>query len=251
MVFDNHSPGLLGPTIGVEPARRLGQPEHRGEQNAGEQGLQPERHQPAALAVQAEGAAHRTARDDRTHEPEGVVQRGHRPAVSRVADLDHVYGPRGRDDGHAKANKEAADHELAQAACDARRAEDYRGRHNNGGADEHAHAAAPRVRRRPHEGQGGDAADLVDGADDAGPQAVVGAVKEGAEGRVGEETVEEGAVVAVHGRAEEADQAAEVQDEGGGGAEELRRLLEEGLVEGRIAADDPDGGRGLFAVDLH
>lgn len=67
------------------------------------------------------------------------------------------------------------------------------------------------------------------------------------EPRIGEEIVDQGPIIAIHGRAEEADEAGNIELHGGEG-ESSRRLLQHGLVEGFISPNDLDLDLCMFLV---
>lgn len=166
-----------------------------------------------------------------------------------MGDLDDEHGAGGGGDGDAEAEDEAAGLELADAGRVVGGGVDDGADDDGHGADQHAALAAEGVDGRADEGQGDDGADLVHGGDDAGPDAVLAAAEEFLEVVAGQQAVQQRAVVAVHGRAAEANQAAAVQHDAGP-VERLRRLLEQRLVVRLIAANLLDGGDVRLLVNL-
>ena len=258
---------LLLAVIDIEPAGRLGEEHAEEDDEAGEEGLEPGDEPPGVVTAHLEGAARRSGGDNSAGEPQGVVhglkrkrascqcqeERAKRPtdkggqrrgaypsltsynaAESRVVNLDDVHGPAGGSNGDTEAQQEAAAHELARPVAQAL---DDGADDDDDGADEHADAASVAVDAGADKGQGDDASDLVHGGDDAGPDAVVLDAVALLEGRVLEEVVDEGTVVAVHGAAEEAD-GGEGVDENLSLGPRARGLLDHGFVEGFIAGDD-------------
>jgi hypothetical protein len=170
--------------------------------------------------------------------PEAIEDGRHHPTVCRVRDLHHIHGARGRRHVDPETQEETTAHELFGAIRLGGHPLDD-GAHDDAEApDPHAEPAAVGIGGGTDERQRHDAADLVHGGDDARPDAGILSVVVGQEGGVGQEVVDQRPIVAVHGGAEEADEARGVQLEGGP-RERLRRLLEHGLVEGLVALDDP------------
>lgn len=153
---------------------------------------------------------------------------------SRVVQLNDIHGPSRSSNGHTETEEETTTHELTRSV---RRRLNSRSNNDKGGTDQHAHAATEAVDAGADKGEGDDATDLVHGGDDAGPEAVVLDLVSLPEPGVLEQVVDEGAVVSVHGAAEEADEGEGVEEHLAVGPE-AGGLLEHGFVEGLATLDD-------------
>lgn len=168
------------------------------------------------------------------------IQGGITSAVSRVGDLNDVHRSSSHDDRDTETKDETTGLELTDAGGVVCGGIDDGTDDNGDGANEHATLAAELVNTGTNEGQGNDRADLVHGSDDSCPDTVLTTAEKFLEVIAGKQSVQQRTVVAVHGGAAEADQAAEVEDDAVF-VEGLRRLLEHSLVEGLIALDFLDG----------
>ena len=155
-------------------------------------------------------------------------------AIGRVVDFNDIHGTGRSRYSDTKAEKESATHELGSFM---RGSLDDCAYDDNQSTASHAHSSAKAVNDGTDKRQGNDTANLVHGRDNASPEAVVLDVICGAECSVLQQVVDERSIIAVHGRAEEADDGEDVNHDHGA-SPFLRWLLDESLVKGFIAVDD-------------
>ena len=105
--------------------------------------------------------------------------------------LDNVDGTGSGGDGDTETKQEASAHELVDAGVVDCGASDDSTHDDEETSDEHAGPATPGIDGRTNEGESAHAADLVHGGDQAGPNAIVGAMEEVEENLVGSKTVEQ------------------------------------------------------------
>lgn len=151
-----------------------------------------------------------------------------------MVDLDHVHGACRRRQGHAESEQESTAHELALLVGETL---DDGTNDDERGANQHADSTTESINGGTDKGKRDDTANLVHGGDDAGPDAIVFDLVLCLEPGVLEEVVDEGAIVAVHGAAEEGNEGEEVDEDLRLG-EGTRRLLHHGLGKGLVSADD-------------
>jgi hypothetical protein len=154
-----------------------------------------------------------------------------------VRALNNVHGTSRGSNGDTESQKETTTHELPDGPVGDGGSLDDGTDDDDECAHEHTRLASPGVDGRPNEGNGNDGTDLVHGRHDTGPDTGVLDVEEFLEVGIEEEGVEERPIVTVHGRAEETDQAGEVERDRSAG-ERLGRLFDHGLVESLIAANN-------------
>lgn len=159
--------------------------------------------------------------------------------VGRVVDLNNVHGTSRGGKRHAKPEEESAAHKLARrVGC----ALDDSAHNNDEGTTAHANASAEAIKHGANKGECDNATDLVHGGDNTSPDTIRLDVVLFLEPGVLQQVVDERAVVAVHGGAEEADDGEDVDQDLAAGPS-LGRLLKHRLVECFIALDN-------FGLDL-
>lgn len=163
---DQVLPGLLLLVAGVQPSRRLGEPERAKGNDAREHQLKTKGDHPGGPAAMVKTASRSTASDEGTDGPHDVVETGDDTAMGGMRDFDNVDGAGGGGDGNAESKEETSTHELIDVGSDIAGELDNDTDDDDARADYHAGSSAPGVDGRADKGDSDDGTNLVHGGDD-------------------------------------------------------------------------------------
>ena len=151
-----------------------------------------------------------------------------------MIDLDDIHRATGSGDGDAETQQEAATHKLTGAVAEGL---NDSADNDEEGSREHAYATTKTINDGAHEGQSDNAANLVHGRDNPGPDTIILDTISFPESRILQEIIDKRTIVTVHCAAEEAD-SGEGVDENLSRGPGVGRLLNHRLIEGFIASNN-------------
>lgn len=212
VVLGQESLGLGIATIGKEPARGFGEEPDGENNNTGWETLEDEGQAPLKVAVDLLGTESDGGGWDGSSEPTAVVESGKTSTPLRGSNFDDVRGGGASKDGDTETENETTSNELILGICGR---DDGRTNANDNSSDEHASTTSETISEGAGEPGTDDTSDGVDGEDDRGTLSEIVSCDEAI--LVVLHTVDgshQRAIVAVCARAQESDEAANVEDDG-------------------------------------
>lgn len=164
VVLSEHGQGLLGPLLGKQPTRGLGDPEDEHELNDGGQSLDESRDSPRPIIVHVLSAERDPGADERTDVPQAVVDGSDTGTVLRVADFSKKQRRTKLSKRVAETHKETGTFEH----LDVGRSSLYRGGNDHDDATSNdRHLTTEAVRDERGDGERDDGTNRVHGAEAA------------------------------------------------------------------------------------